>query len=80
MLVLSVVRGSLSLALAWLAWLVLAGLFSLAWLGLSWRWFGLLGIAVQRAVAHLILNARAGADLQVAPLEPTPFLADVVFQ
>ena len=40
----------------------------------------ILGMAVQRAVAHLILNAHAGADLQVAPLEPSPFLADAVYQ
>ena len=36
------------------------------------RWWGLLGIAVQRAIAHTVLYADDGADLATAQLEPTP--------
>ena len=47
-------------------------------LSLQNRWWGLLGVSVQRGVADLILHAHAGADLGRTPLEPCPFIADVV--
>ena len=40
------------------------------------RWWGLLGVAVQRAVAHCALRA-GGVDLTDAPLEPLPAIADL---
>ena len=46
---------------------------------LQHRWWGLLGIGLQKAAAHLILNAPAGADLVQTQLEPTPPIADVAF-
>ena len=48
-------------------------------LSLQHRWWGLLGIALQKAVAHLILNAAAGADLVQMQLEPVPPLADIAW-
>ena len=45
-------------------------------LSLQHRWWGLLGIANQNAMAHLIINARAGVDLLQTQLEPCPPLGD----
>ena len=44
-------------------------------LGLQHRWWGLLGIALQRAVAHAVLHE--SADLPRAQLEPSFPLADL---
>ena len=44
-------------------------------LGLLHRWWGLLGIALQSAVAHAVLHDQA--DLQQTPQEPAPGLADL---
>ena len=46
-------------------------------LSLQHRWWGLLGIANQKAMAHLILNASAGVDLWQTQLEPCPPLGDL---
>ena len=46
-------------------------------LAVQHRWWGLLGIAVQNSVAHLVVNAGAGGDLYVARLEPAPCLSDL---
>jgi len=46
-------------------------------LALQHRWWGLLGMALQRSVAHMVLHADAGADLSAGQLEPTPTLADL---
>lgn len=48
-------------------------------MALAWqqRWFGLLGISLQRAVAHCILHHSTGADLVTSLLEPFPHAADV---
>ena len=46
-------------------------------LSLQHRWWGLLGIAVQRATAHVVRNQLAGVDLAQTQLEPIPPLADV---
>ena len=43
---------------------------------LSRRWWGLLGVSVQRAVAQSVLRT-AGADLAGCALEPPPGLADL---
>ena len=47
-------------------------------LSLQHRWWGLLGVALQKAVAHLVLNS-GGDDLVQTQLEPNPPLADTVF-
>ena len=46
-------------------------------LGLQHRWWGLLGVGLQSAVAHVVYNANAGADLITQQLEPPPGLADL---
>ena len=46
-------------------------------LALQHRWRGLLGIAVQKATAHVVRNQLAGVDLARTQLEPAPSLADV---
>jgi hypothetical protein len=47
-------------------------------LSLQHRWWGLLGIAVQRATAHVVRNQLAGVDLAKTQLEPIPpLVADV---
>ena len=43
---------------------------------LSRRWWGLVGVAVQREVARAILR-RAGSDLIDHALEPPPALCDL---
>ena len=48
-------------------------------LSLQHRWWGVLGVALQKAVAHLVLNQTSGADLIHTQLEPIPPLAEVVF-
>ena len=45
-------------------------------LGLQHRWWGILSIALQRAVANVVLNPDC-ADLNRLQLEPMPFLADL---
>ena len=40
------------------------------------RWWGILGIGVQRGVSHVILG-NAGADLMRTQLEPATWLADL---
>jgi len=47
-------------------------------LALQHRWCAILGLAVQRAVAHIILSNTAGVDLITTGLEPSPPLADLV--
>ena len=46
-------------------------------LSLQHRWWGLLGMSLQRVVAHIVLHADAGADLITTQLEPAPFLGDL---
>ena len=48
-------------------------------LSLQHRWWGLLGIGLQKAVAHAVFNPQAGADLVHTQLEPTPPLANIIF-
>ena len=47
-------------------------------LSLQHRWWCILGIALQRAVAHCVLNSGAGADLVTTLLEPSPGIADLM--
>ena len=46
---------------------------------MSWqhRWWGILGVALQKSVAEMVANADAGADLATGQLEPTPDLYDL---
>ena len=46
-------------------------------LSLQHRWWGVLGIALQKSVAEMVMNAGAGADLATGRLEPTPALSDL---
>ena len=46
-------------------------------LSLQHRWWGILGIAVQKASAHVVRYQLAGMDLVRTQLEPEPPLADV---
>ena len=46
-------------------------------LALQHRWWGLLGIALQNSVAHMVVNADAGDDLFECNLEPMPALSDL---
>jgi hypothetical protein len=46
-------------------------------MALQHRWWGLLGIALQKSVAHMVLNADAGDDLFDCNLEPMPALSDL---
>ena len=46
-------------------------------LSLQHRWWAILGLAVQRSVAHVVLSSAAGMDLIATELEPTPALADL---
>ena len=39
-------------------------------LSLQHRWWGILGVALQKAVRDVVLNADAGADLMATQLEP----------
>ena len=41
------------------------------------RWFGILGIGLQRGISHIIAN-NEGADLIRTQLEPAAFFADLV--
>ena len=43
---------------------------------LQCRWWGILGVAVQRLVAHVVLT-EVGADLVATPLEEVPAVADL---
>jgi len=45
-------------------------------LGLQHRWWGILGVALQRAVANVVQNPDC-ASLGRMQLEPIPFLADL---
>ena len=45
-------------------------------LSLQNRWWGILGVALQRAVAHIVLNPEGG-DLMPTQWEPDFFLADL---
>ena len=46
-------------------------------LSLQQRWWGILGMALHRAVAHCVLNYHSGADLVTTLLEPTVAIADL---
>ena len=46
-------------------------------LWLQQRWWAVLGLAVQRAVAHTVLSTAAGVDLMAIILEPAAALADL---
>ena len=46
-------------------------------LALQHRWWGLLGVALQKSVAHMVLNADAGDDLYTGQLEPMPALSEL---
>ena len=46
-------------------------------LALQHRWWGVLGIALQKSVADMVANADAGADLVSVGLEPSPDLCDL---
>ena len=46
-------------------------------LSLQHRWWAILGLAVQKSVAHVVLSSAAGMDLMATELEPTPALADL---
>ena len=46
-------------------------------LTLQQRWWSVLGLSLQRAVAHIILSSAAGVDLAVTGLEPAPALGDL---
>ena len=48
-------------------------------LSLQHRWWGLLGLALQRSVSQLVLYTGHGVDLFQTLLEPTPPLSDVVW-
>ena len=48
-------------------------------LSLQQRWWGLLGVALQKAVAHLVLCQASGVDLVQTQLEPVPPIGDVAF-
>ena len=46
-------------------------------LSLQHRWCAILGMAVQKSVAHIVMSSAAGVDLTVTGLEPAPPLADL---
>ena len=46
--------------------------------GLQARWWGLLGIAVQKTVANVVLHCEDGADIARLQLEPSICIADVI--
>ena len=46
-------------------------------LSLQHRWWGILGVALQKAVANIILNSEAGAGLFTNLLEPVAAIADL---
>ena len=46
-------------------------------LSLQHRWCAILGLAVQKSVAHVVLSSPAGVDLLATGLEPAPALADL---
>jgi hypothetical protein len=46
-------------------------------LSLQHRWWGILGVGLQKAVAHIILHSDAGADLFTSLLEPVVAIADL---
>ena len=46
-------------------------------LALQHRWWGILGMALQKSVAEMVANADAGADLVTGELEPSPDLCDL---
>jgi len=46
-------------------------------LALMHRWWGILGLAVQKSVAHIVLSSAAGVDLLATGLEPAPALAEL---
>ena len=46
-------------------------------LSLQHRWWGILGIALQKAVAHMVLDADAAGDLVQTMLEPVPCMGDI---
>ena len=48
-------------------------------MALQHRWWGLLGIALQKSVARMVLHYDAGDDLYDASLEPTPAIGDLEF-
>ena len=46
-------------------------------LALQHRWWGILGVALQKSVANMVLYAENGSDLHSGQLEPTPAIADL---
>ena len=46
-------------------------------LALQHRWWGLLGVSLQKSVAQLVLNPNTGVGLVQTQLEPAPCLADI---
>ena len=48
-------------------------------LSLQHRWWGLLGVALQKAVAHLVQCQVVGVDLVQTQLEPVPPIGDVAY-
>ena len=46
-------------------------------LSLQHRWCAVLGLAVQKSVAHVVLSSAAGEDLMAKGLEPAPAFADL---
>lgn len=48
-------------------------------LSLQHRWWGVLGVALQKSVAHLLLNQTVGVDLVPTPLELMPPISEVLF-
>jgi len=46
-------------------------------LSLQHRWWAILGLAVQRSVAHIVLSSAAGSDLLATGLEPPPALGEL---
>ena len=46
-------------------------------MALQHRLWGLLGIALQKSVAHMVANAGAGDDSFESNLEPMPALSDL---
>ncbi len=47
-------------------------------LSLQNRWWGILGVALQNAVAHCIMNSSAGVDLVTTLSEPIAHTADLM--
>ena len=60
-------------------WQGLISVDSTRWLPYALAVFGVLGVALQKAVAHLVLNQTVGVDLVPTQLEPMPPISEVLF-